>query len=190
MFKWDEIKASGLGPLNLSHDQLFALTPFMHLELWEGYQEREKRSEIKHAQVLITIVNANRRDEKQSEAKIEDVLPWYPAYISKQQGHELVEVYQPDVDLSVPQLERVIKRLLEQKGLDPDEVKKDSPEWIETERTAISCVTGGQSYTLAPEGAAPPQGIQYKKADPNEWGRPPWEIEDEMKAAREARNDG
>ena len=185
MFKWDEIKATGLGPLNLSHDELFALTPFQFAELWEGYQERDRISEIKRAQILVTIVNANRWDEKQREAKIEDVLPWYPEYIEARQPVKTPAYKIPDVDLSISQLERITKRLLEQKGLDSNKVKKDSPEWLETERVAISCVTGGQSYTLETletDGSRPPQGIQYKKADPNEWGRPPWEVEDEIKA--------
>lgn len=171
--------------MHLTHDELFVLTPFQFKELYDGLIERTKIASIGRAELEITIINANRWDAKQKAAQIDDILPWYEDYIREKEGKSKEYVAQPEIDQSIPQLERVIKRLLEQKGLDPDGVQKGSPEWIETERIAISCVTGGQSYTLAPEGAAPPQGIQYKKADPNEWGRPPWEIEDEMKAARE-----
>jgi len=161
--------------------------------LWEAHQERERISEIIRARLLVTIVNANRWDDKQREAKIEDILPWYPGYIAKQRANEpAVRIY-TEVDQSVPQLERIINRLLEQKGLDPDDVKKSSPEWIETEKVAIACITGGQSYTLETsepgQGSIPPQNIQYKKADPKVWGRPPWEIEDEMKAKQTERTE-
>lgn len=160
--------------MRFSYDELFALTPFQHKELWEAYQERERISEIIRARLLVTIVNANRWDDKQRETTIEDVLPWYSEYIAEQRKTEPVVSY-PEIDQSVPQLERITKRLLEQNGLDPDEVKKDSAEWKDAEELAKKCLTGGNTS----ETTTPTDGFVIQKADPAVWGeKPPWEDDD------------
>jgi len=145
--------------------------------MWKGYKRREKEELWKIAWINAEQYNSSGLLKKGTHIAPEDFLKFNETEIT---------IPQRAIDESKPQLERVINRLLEEKGLDPDEVKRDSPEWLETEKVAIACITGGQSYTLPEtievDGSAPPPGFQYKKADPKVWGRPPWEIEDERKA--------
>ena len=145
--------------------------------MWRGYKQREKEELWRIAWINAEQYNTSGLLEKNKHVRPEDFLKF---------GDTEIAIPQRAIDEGKPQLERIINRLLEEKGLDPDEVKRDSPEWLETEKVAIACITGGQSYalpeTVETDGSTPPQGFQYKKADPNIWGRPPWEIEDERKA--------
>src|SRR5665811_1752618 len=118
----------GLGILNLKHDELFNLTYFQFVQLYNGWEEREKRKSIQRAEIIVTIFNANRWDEKQKITRIGDILPWYDDYVSGS-AEDSTQVEQRVIDESIPQLERITIRLLEQRGLDPDEVKHDSTEW-------------------------------------------------------------
>jgi hypothetical protein len=148
------------------------------LQLYRGYETREKLSAIHRAELLVTIVNSNRWDDKQKVIDVGDVLPWYDDYIA---GNETdltrgqPEYVAPirETDESVPQLERITKRLLEDKGL--DDVEKGSPEWLAAEETAKKCLTGGAGEYVESKKSE----IAFKKADPAEWGeKPPWDDED------------
>ncbi|MGA2883961.1 MAG: hypothetical protein ABSE80_02240 [Halobacteriota archaeon] len=59
---------------------------------------------------------------------------------------------------------RLVKKVLEGKGIDPTAVKKDSQEWQDAEKLARLMLKGYE-------------GIIFKKADRTEWGAPPWENE-------------
>jgi len=165
----------GLGILNLKHDELFNLTYYQFVQLYNGWEEREKRNSIQRAEIIVSIFNANRTDEKQKVTRIGDILPWYDEYISGSDEGSTEYLEQRVIDESIPQLERITIRLLEQRGLDPDEVKHDSVEWKESEDLAKKCVTGGRTSEPSEEGV-PTDGFVIQKADPKVWGeKPPWE---------------
>jgi hypothetical protein len=130
-------------------------------------------SAIHRAELLVTIVNSNRWDDKQKVIDIGDVLPWYDEYITGNETDRTrgrPEDVMREIDESVPQLERITKRLLEDKGL--DDVKKGSPEWLAAEDIAKKCITGGTGEYVESDG----KEIAFKKADPAEWGeKPPWD---------------
>lgn len=168
-----------MGVLQLSHDVLFKLTPFQFTQLYEGYREREKIDAIKRAELIVALYNTNQFSDKPKTYEIGDVLPWYDEYVSGKGlsgKQEYVEYPQQEIDLNVPQLERVTKRLLEEKGIDPNAIKRDSKEWIDAEKVASDCVSGGTGKTDTTD-TTDMSGFTFRKADPKEWGTPPWEIE-------------
>jgi hypothetical protein len=178
---WEEIKGIGLGVLSLTHIQLFALTYHQFVELYKGWEERERQDSIKRAQLMATIINANRWDDKSKAITESDILPWYDEYVQTGRVHQRV-AYEPepieaehgrwdDEPLQV----NITKQLLAQKGLEPDEVRRDSAEWREAEETAQRiCGTAGEKG----EDVVMLNGFVIEKADPKIWGgKPPWEDE-------------
>ena len=157
------------GALCLTHDEFFALTPFQFKQLHTGWEEREKQSAIKHAQILVTIANANRMDSTQKEVKIGDILPWYEDYV----GQDKEPVKERFIDERIPQKDRVVARILESKHLDPEvEIENNTAEYIEADRIAeMLC---NQVKTL--QDMKQLGGIVINKANPNEWGTefPDW----------------
>ena len=152
------------GVLALTHDQFFDLTPYQFVQLYRGWEERGRQSAKKHAQTLITIANVH-RGEKDKELLLGDVLPWYDEYVGIEPEQEQRGRWDDE-----PLIVNVTKQLLEQRGLEPDEVKQDSPEWIDAEKIALKIcgVKDGEEVVQL-------QGIVVHKADPREWGeKPPW----------------
>ena len=164
----------GLGVLHLSHAELFALTPFQFKQLHQGWIERERIEQVRTAQLMVTIANANRWDEKQKEATIQEILPWYNEYAGIKEPEDAQPLeYMPAIPRKELLLD-VTRQLLEQRGYDPDEVDKDSEEYAEAANIAEICV--GPERT---EDAIMVDGVVLEKADPSVWGKdgkPPWEV--------------
>jgi hypothetical protein len=158
----------------LSHIELFALTYFQFIELYRGWEERQKHDSIKRAEIIATLYNVNRMDESSKVVEIADILPWYSDYAGNGRGTEQdvigFELSRP-IDESVPQLERVTKRLLEEWGRNPN-MPRDAPEWIDAEQHAQQILGPGglEGDTVML------QGVKIKKADPKIWGEkfPDW----------------
>jgi hypothetical protein len=189
MFRWDDILTVGLGVLHLSYDVLFTLTPFQFLQLFRGWEDRERHDAIKRAELLATLHNVNRMDESQEIVGIKDILPWYPDYIKgkgvSQRGYyaEPTGQFEPQplaIDLDPEELLlQTTHSLLEQWGHDPNTTPQDSPEWEEAARVARQCC-GVDLYKEG--GMVVGQGVMIYKVDKSVWGeagKPPWEVEDE-----------
>lgn len=160
---------------------MFALTPFQFAQLFKGWEDRERHDAIKRAEIIATIYNANRWGEDSKVVEIGDLLPWYADYVagvgngeSPPQRREHIVDLGVQIDESEPQTLRITKRLLADRGFDPDETTQDSEEWKEAaeiaERVcaASAGVQDGDIVML--------QGVPIKKADPSIWGEqfPDW----------------
>lgn len=149
--------------LLLTHDQFFDLTPFQFVQLYRGWEERERHSAIKHAQTLITIANVH-RGEKDKEITLSDVLPWYDEYVGKTTKEEVKERF---IDTRIPQVDRLRTRILESKHLNPETIEHTNPEYIEANRIA-SMICDQQKNAV--KDMIQVDGVMIKKADPKEWG--------------------
>jgi hypothetical protein len=160
---------AAFGVLHLTHDELFALTPFQFTQLYRGWEEREKLEQIRNAQLMVTIANSNRWDEKQPVVTIQDILPWYEEYVPD----EVIEEIDIPMRPAIPRDELLLMtthQILEQRGLDPETVTKDSEEWTEAENIAIICCgPEAAEDSIVLEG-----GIEIKKVDPKVFGKAPW----------------
>lgn len=150
------------------------------MQLWNGYEERERNEWIKLGHVQVTIA----RSMTGERVELRDFLPWYDDYIREKQG--LPRYEQPDIDFSVPQLERVTLRVLDGWGLDADLIERGSEDWNRAEKTARDVIGIPEEAKI---GADDPdsiiyQGITVKKADPAIWGEtPPW-VQEEFNRER------
>jgi hypothetical protein len=151
------------GVLLLTHTQFFDLTPFQFVQLYRGWEERERQSAIKHAQTLITIANVH-RGEKDKEIKLSDVLPWYDEYIGMTAKEEIKERF---IDTRIPQVDRLRARILEDKHLNPETIDHNDREYIEATRIA-TMICDQQKSAL--KDVIQVDGVMIKKADPKEWG--------------------
>jgi hypothetical protein len=153
----------------MGDDEFFALTPHQFKERYDGWVERDKQAAIRHAQILVTISNANRTDESQKVLAVGDILPWYNEYIGKTEE----PVKERFIDMRIPQVDRVIARILESKHLDPEtEIKKETAEYVEAKRIAeMLCAQQKELQDMKQIG-----GVTITKANPNEWGEafPDW----------------
>jgi hypothetical protein len=143
--------------------------------LLEGWKERQRHAAINRAEIIATIINANRWDD--SHKAIEDLAeilpPWYAEYAGdgrRQESDYIVELPEP-IDESIPQVERMTTKILKSKGIDPEEIDRESDEWREAEEiaTRVLDMTKGTGDMIML------QGVPVKKADPKIWGEfPDW----------------
>jgi hypothetical protein len=154
------------GPMCLTHDAFFDLTPFQFIQIHRGWVERDRQAAIKHARLLATISNVF-RGESDRATEIGDLLPWYDEYAGNDVEPATEQRGKWDDE---PLLVNVTKQLLEQRGFDADAALKDSEEWIDAEKIAhkICGVADGEEVVQL-------EGIIVHKANPKEWGeKPPW----------------
>lgn len=154
---------------------MFALTPHQFTQLFKGWEDRERHDAIKRAEIISSIYNANRWGEDSKIVGVEDLLPWYADYVAgtgngeaTPQRREHIVDLGVQIDESEPQTLRITKRLLADRGFDPDETTQDSKEWKEAAEIAervCAASTGVQDGDIVML-----QGIPIKKADPSIWG--------------------
>lgn len=158
------------GPLCLTHDAFFDLTPFQFLQLHNGWVERERNNVIKHTQILLLIRNVN-RGENDKELKLGDILPWYDDYVGEDNKEPVAK--ERFVDTRIPQADRIRARILESKHFDAETIDHSHPEWIEANRVA-NLICNAQKNAL--KDVIQVDGVMIRKADPREWGEkfPDW----------------
>jgi hypothetical protein len=153
----------------MTHDEFFELCPFQFTQRYNGWVERDRQAAIKHAQILVTIANANRGDDSQKVVRINDILPWYDDYV----GTTEEPVKERFIDTRIPQVDRVIARILESKHLNAaEEIENNTDEYIEAARIAeMLCNQQKALINMKQLG-----GVVINKANPNEWGTafPDW----------------
>jgi len=151
--------------LELSYDELFALTHFQFLQLVHGWEERDKRSLIERAEIITTLINVNRWDENTKAVTIADVLPWYKEYSGDGDKSDYINEIPEQIDETIPQAERMAIKLLNSKGI--EEIDRESDEWKENFEiaTRILDMTKGVDGDVVMY-----QGVGIKKADPKIWG--------------------